>query len=1044
MTVTDSPRRLGLLLVAGLFLAAASPLAASQLAEVALADFSDLERLQRAGFDVSYYSAGGLAEVVLMSDADRARLNATGLRYFISVENVEAFFASRLPQGRDDMGGYRTFTEIVDEMNRLHDAFPEIISEPVSVGESIGERPLWAFKVSDNPEDDEEDEPEALFTSLIHCREVITSYVLFGVIEALAEGYGNNDRLTRLVDERQTWFLPVVNPDGYAYNQQIAPNGGGMWRKNRRQNQNGSWGVDLNRNFGEHWGFDDVGSSPNGESEVYRGTEAFSEPETQSLREFVNSRRFAITFFFHSYSNLCLYPYGYDVLQAPDRSLLSALAKRMIAVNNYLPGTGWEVIYRTNGDSDDWLYGSDEHNRIMAFTIEVGSRQDFFWPPLNRVQPLVSENIEAVLTAIEYADRPARALQPPPPEIEAATITPDGRLTLHWTPPEDEANPTVSSRILARLPGDPITDDAPPDDQRWEKVNFNMSQVERHSGTHSYRAALQQPMATMTRSEEIVAPDTIWAWVNYELRQNRNHCLALEASEDGWTWEALPGLDAQDFVVNGQSIGPGVFGASDGWRQTWWRLGRFAGSMTKLRFRYYQFNVPPNPASSEFCYIDDIGPVPTFGWSRLLAEGVEGTLWEGPVEGAEEAVEYLVQAVDEDGDRSLWCLPTTAIESIPPVVLRCELGWSMVSAPVELDDPTPARLFAPWIERGYLSLVKDGFGRFFLPRMNFDQIGRWNPLSGYWVKLLHADTLVVEGDRVPPDTPLPLLRGWNMIAYLPTLTQDCEQAWEGIADRLILAKDGMGRFWAVAEGFNNLPPLTPGEGYSLKLTEADTLVYPAGDGRFVASTNDRPLPAGFRPPSPDNMSLLLALPDGIKGGWVRLFDDDGWLSGGAAVPAAGGRIGVAAWGEESAGTAGFALGEPLRAVWRDNRGVETGLRITPVEGSTAYETDGFAYFRADLDAPVVPLASALTAFPNPFNGRTELAVAIAQAADVELEFYDPAGRMIGRLQAGPMEAGTTPLSWDASDLPAGLYLCRMTARSLESLQRQHIKLLLVR
>ena len=109
------------------------------------------------------------------------------------------------------------------------------------------------------------------------------------------------------------WFIPVVNPDGYVYNESIEPNGGGMHRKNRRDTNCGngtSRGVDLNRNFGYNWGENDIGSSPNPCSDVYRGESSFSEPETQALRDFILNHNFKNVLNFHTYANTYIHPFG--------------------------------------------------------------------------------------------------------------------------------------------------------------------------------------------------------------------------------------------------------------------------------------------------------------------------------------------------------------------------------------------------------------------------------------------------------------------------------------------------------------------------------------------------------------------------------------------------------------------------------------------------------------------------------------------------------------------------------------------------------------
>ncbi|HMP31616.1 MAG TPA: M14 family zinc carboxypeptidase, partial [Saprospiraceae bacterium] len=91
-----------------------------------------------------------------------------------------------------------------------------------------------------------------------------------------------------------------------------APNGGGMWRKNAYKNAAGTVvGVDLNRNYGYKWGYDNEGSSINPASETYRGPSAFSEPETQAMSSFVTDHNFKLCLNFHSHGNFLIHPWGH-------------------------------------------------------------------------------------------------------------------------------------------------------------------------------------------------------------------------------------------------------------------------------------------------------------------------------------------------------------------------------------------------------------------------------------------------------------------------------------------------------------------------------------------------------------------------------------------------------------------------------------------------------------------------------------------------------------------------------------------------------------
>ena len=291
------------------------------------------------------------------------------------------------------MGGYYTFSEIEENLDELSNTYPDIISNKISIGETLEGRDIWAIKISDNPNQNE-NEPEALYTGLHHAREPMSYMNLFYFMHWLGENYEIDPIATHIVNNRELWFIPAVNPDGLIYNQSIAPNGGGMQRKNARQSCSGTPdGVDLNRNYSYMWGYDNSGSSNDGCDETYRGTGPFSEPETQTIRDFVASHDFPIALNYHSYGNLFIYPFGYEYInEAPqeDIDIFIEYGEDMVQFNNYELGTGPDLLYTVNGEACDWMYG--EHG-ILAYTPEIGQNSDGFWPATSRIFPLAEENL---------------------------------------------------------------------------------------------------------------------------------------------------------------------------------------------------------------------------------------------------------------------------------------------------------------------------------------------------------------------------------------------------------------------------------------------------------------------------------------------------------------------------------------------------------------------------------------------------------------------------------------------------------------------------
>ncbi|MBN2601748.1 MAG: immune inhibitor A [Candidatus Marinimicrobia bacterium] len=357
--------------------------------------------------------------IVFLNDTEYQSLQDLGYRHKVLIDDWREYYRKRrkmtVPEKQTQirksankynvtgfkfgsMGGFYTYAEIVAELDSMRLKYPHIISIKDSIGHSVENRALWAVKISDNP-DIAEDEPQVCFDALIHAREGASNATIMYFMYYLLENYDRDSVVTYLVNNREIYFLPCLNPDGYEYNRLTDPNGGGMWRKNRRDNGDGSFGVDLNRNFSIAWGWDDSGSSPDGYSEVYRGTAAISEPESQYFAEFVRSKQFRTHINYHTYSNLILYPWGYISDPTPDNDIFFEYAGDISQYNGYGYGGGDAIGYFSNGTQSDWMYGDQTNgkNKTFSFVIEVGTSGDGFWAEEERIIPLAQANVGANL-----------------------------------------------------------------------------------------------------------------------------------------------------------------------------------------------------------------------------------------------------------------------------------------------------------------------------------------------------------------------------------------------------------------------------------------------------------------------------------------------------------------------------------------------------------------------------------------------------------------------------------------------------------------------
>ncbi len=417
-----------------------------------------------AGFDIAEaHPQSGVLEVIVHANELEA-LRRLGIPYRIKIANLETH-AQALRAG-DYLDHFYDYERTLEELVIAQAIYPDLM-QLADIGDSwektqnLAERDIWAVKISDNVARDE-DEPEVLIMALHHAREIITPSIVLDFMQTLLAGYGQNPEITYLINHRQIWLIPIVNPDGleYVFNSDL------WWRKNRRRNRDGTFGVDLNRNYGFKWGLNNIGSSPNPSAATYRGSEAFSEPEIAAIRDFVSARRFRASLSYHSYGNLMIYPWGYSKELTPDHHSFVALADSLVAYNNFTPGLAIETVgYFVNGDSDDWLYGEQStKNKILALTPEVGNQ---FHPDTTDIERLIrinrGPNLFLTYTVgeepiVEHAPLPQVMDQPGPYEIVARILPPivlsqpvalaPNTFHVHYnttgTPPFETANMTAT------------------------------------------------------------------------------------------------------------------------------------------------------------------------------------------------------------------------------------------------------------------------------------------------------------------------------------------------------------------------------------------------------------------------------------------------------------------------------------------------------------------------------------------------------------------------------------------------------------------------
>jgi carboxypeptidase T len=343
--------------------------------------------------------------MVIGDEAQAAVLNKMGL------------LISKFPASQDLLdfpaqdSNFHNYAELKAELVKLVSSHPNIAALD-SIGKSVEGRELYRLTISSNLANATH-LPAALIMGGHHAREHVSVEVPLMFAQRLLSLYDQGDKeAVRLIGSRDIEIVPLVNPDGAEYD--IENGSYKTWRKNRAANGDGSFGVDLNRNYSRGW--DNVeGASADPDNETFHGPSPFSEPETQAVKAWVDSRPNATTLLtLHTYSELVLYPWGgaYDAVpDSRDASVFTTMAKQMAAWNGYTPMQA-SNLYLATGDTCDWAYSA---HKIFAFTFEMdpsGFVSGGFYPGQAKLPEIFEKNFKPMMYMIDVADNPYKVIEP--------------------------------------------------------------------------------------------------------------------------------------------------------------------------------------------------------------------------------------------------------------------------------------------------------------------------------------------------------------------------------------------------------------------------------------------------------------------------------------------------------------------------------------------------------------------------------------------------------------------------------------------------------
>jgi hypothetical protein len=283
--------------------------------------------------------------------------------------------------------GAMKYSEVVQKLDSMRNEYPNLISQKWSIGNTYENRTMWCVRITKGP-NTPTGRPEVMYHAVIHAREPEGMEQQFFYMYWLLENYNIDPIATYILNNREIYWIPVYNIDGYVYNEP----GGGMWRCNRHITTGNCGPVDLNRNYGTYqfWNSTNNGSSTdpcNGGEGTYRGTNPFSEIESMNILTFTNSRNIKTALTGHTYGNYLIRPWAWSNSPTVDDYIFQEWSIDMTQYNHYTYGRPMQTVgYQTRGGSDDWNYNDSGHTKIMEMTPETGLTG--FWPTQAELIPL--------------------------------------------------------------------------------------------------------------------------------------------------------------------------------------------------------------------------------------------------------------------------------------------------------------------------------------------------------------------------------------------------------------------------------------------------------------------------------------------------------------------------------------------------------------------------------------------------------------------------------------------------------------------------------
>ncbi|MEA3444244.1 MAG: T9SS type A sorting domain-containing protein, partial [Bacteroidota bacterium] len=413
---------------------------------------------------------------------------------------------------------------------------------------------------------------------------------------------------------------------------------------------------------------------------------------------------------------------------------------------------------------------------------------------------------------------------------------------------------------------------------------------------------------------------------------------------------------------------------------------------------------------------------------------------------------FAVTAIDISGNESGY----SNVANATPFFDSINYGLQTIALPSEWS------IFSTYIEPTYqgidsvlvpilsnIIIVKNGNGQSYWPQYYVNLIGNVTPGEGYQIKLLNADTFTVSGEIIQPEnTPVEMPLAWSILGYLRINPAPIADMLSPVVNNLVIVKDDLGLIYWPVYGVDLIGNMNPGEGYQVKMSAQDTLVYPSNEATFTKIEINNPQPKFYKRKgnSGNNMTLGIPLSSWVEipemGDEIGIFNQLGLLVGSGVFT--GENAAITIWGDDRLTNRkeGLFRNEKFSIrLWSSVTGQESDIAVTNwIEGDDRYSKDKISVV-GELSLLYPKISDKIILYqntPNPFSQETEFSFYLPEKAYVELTILAANGNTIEKLVNEELEAGTHKIRFHTKDLPAGNYLYRLETEGFSETRKMVI------